>query len=127
MSVLHMSFELTEHGNSIMGILLELTRALQKDTALLQACLPSLAVLAQVSPQHAADAIMDEMLGLCTGLDSLPLSLIGSNSNLFGDLGAIVISTCCQIHTALLALAAREEIRSGWCKLMVICLEHATT
>ena len=79
MAVLHMCFELTKHGNSVMGILRELSRALRKDLALLKACLPSLALLAQASPQHAADAIVDEMLSLCTGLDSLPPSLTGSH------------------------------------------------
>ncbi len=78
MAVLHVCFELTQHGNSILGILPDLSRALRKDRALLQACLPSLALLAQVSPQHAADVIMDDMLSLCTGLDSLPPSLRGS-------------------------------------------------
>ncbi|CAL5220764.1 g2828 [Coccomyxa viridis] len=77
MAVLHVCFELTQHGNSILGILPDLSRALRKDRALLQACLPSLALLAQVSPQHAADVIMDDMLSLCTGLDSLPPSLRG--------------------------------------------------
>ena len=66
MAVLHMCFALTQHGNSILGILLDLSRALRKDKALLQACLPSLALLAQVSPQYAAEGIVDEMLSLCS-------------------------------------------------------------
>ena len=79
--VLHMCFELTQHGDSIAGILPGLSAALQKDVGLLQACLPSMALLAQLSPQHAADAVMDHMLALCSRLQSLPASLRGSSSH----------------------------------------------
>ena len=76
--MLHLCFELTQRGNSIMGILPGLSAGLRKDRDLLRACLPSMALLAQLSPQHAADAIMDHMLSLCSGLDGLPTSLKGS-------------------------------------------------
>ena len=73
-----MCFELTQHGDSIAGIIPGLSAALQKDVGLLHACLPSMALLAQLSPQHAADDVMDHILSLCSRLESLPPSLRGS-------------------------------------------------
>lgn len=75
---LHMCFELTQHGESLARILPDLSAALQQDTALLHAGLPSMALLAQLSTQHAADAIMGHMLKMCIRLDSLPPAVRGS-------------------------------------------------
>ena len=80
--VLHMCFELTQHGNSIAGILPGLAAILQKNKCLLSACLPSIALLAQLSPQSTADAIMDCMLRLCSELDGVPCLLRGMLANI---------------------------------------------
>lgn len=80
--VLHMCFELTQHDNSIAGILPGLAAILQKHKGLLHACLPSLALLAQLSPQSTADAIMDDMLPLCSELGSAPCLLRGMLANI---------------------------------------------
>ena len=80
--VLHICFELTQHSNSIAGILPGLAAILQENKGLLSACLPSMALLAQLSPQSTADDIMDQMLRLCSGLDSMPCLLRGMLANI---------------------------------------------
>lgn len=75
---LHLCFELTRHGDSIIGIQPGLASVLQTDVAMLHACLPSMALLAQISPRNTADAIMDHILGLCSSLDSLSPGVKGS-------------------------------------------------
>jgi len=77
-----MCFELTQHSNSIAGILPGLAAILQENKGLLSACLPSMALLAQLSPQSTADDIMDQMLRLCSGLDSMPCLLRGMLANI---------------------------------------------
>lgn len=75
--VLHLCFELTQHGDSIAAILPGLSAALQQEPALCAPLLPSLALLAQLSPQSTADDIMAEMLSLCSSLPSIPSSVRG--------------------------------------------------
>ena len=75
--VLHLCFELTQHGDSIAAILPGLSAALQQDPALCAPLLPSLALLAQLSPQSTADDIMAHILSLCSSLPSIPSSVRG--------------------------------------------------
>ena len=75
--VLHLCFELTQHGDSIAAILPGLSAALQQEPALCAPLLPSLALLAQLSPQSTADDIMAEMLSLCSSLPSIRSSVRG--------------------------------------------------
>ena len=63
-----------------MGILPGLASVLQEDVALLYACLPSMALLAQTSPRSTADAIMDHILGLCSSSDSISPGVRGTLS-----------------------------------------------
>ena len=81
---LHLCFELTRHGDSIVGILPGLASVLQQDVALLHACLPSMALLAHLSPRSTADAIMDHILGLCSSVDSLSSGVTGNLPYLIG-------------------------------------------
>ena len=53
-----------------MGILPSLASVLRNDTGLPHVYLPSMALLAQLSPRSTADAIMDHILGLCSNLGS---------------------------------------------------------
>ena len=75
---LHLCFELTRHGDSIVGILPGLASVLQRDVGLLHACLPSMALLAHLSPRNTADAIMGHVLGLCSSLNSISPGVRGT-------------------------------------------------
>lgn len=75
---LHLCFELAHHGESTVSILPGLVAALREDGALLQACLPSLALLAQLCPQSTANTLMVDMLSLCSCSGTVPYSLRGA-------------------------------------------------
>lgn len=102
---LHLCFELTRHGDSIVGILPGLASVLQRDVGLLHACLPSMALLAHLSPRNTADAIMGRVLGLCSSLDSISPGVRGTLPHLIVADCVGGSTLCVRLHAALLFVA----------------------
>ena len=119
---LHLSFELTRHGDSIIGILPGLASVLQTDVALLHACLPSMALLAQISSRNTADGLMDHVLGLCSTSNSLSPGVRGGLPYLIAadpDGLALSASDCMLLSFSLPVCSYSIEQLSSFQKLLL--------